>query len=252
MQVYGFDKDGYYTKSFTCQPHPKKPGSYLQPANSTAVVPPTPGANQEAKWDGSSWSLVDSRDYVKQQAEQAKTDALAESKKVILFYRDNGVDDERIEDAAHKSDSWDSQAGEPVNPLNQKLMSDPANSNMDWLEVAQFNPADVSRSAWRSFTKKVVAGAVVARDQADIDTDDDANAWDLLRNQRDAKILEVEWYRSRHKDELDMGLTVGVDTSLDQTQYDALMTYIQELRDFPNTVVDPKGTLTWPTKPAWA
>lgn len=254
MDYYGYDENGYYTGIVQGQPDPLNPPQYLQPSNCTATAPPTTtvtfydtGYDDLDKWNGSSWETVE-------HPWKTEQDLKAEASKYIVYFRDNGTDDERVEGYSFKNFAWpDFPASEPNGP-NDLPMSDPSNSDLGYIEVADSAAAidAISKTTWSSADKKVVSGSVVSRLQSDIDADDATSAWTSLREERDVKIVEVEWYRSRHKDEIDQGLIVGTSTSLNQAEYDELLTYIQELRDFPNTVSDPTDTLTWPTKPSWA
>ena len=70
-----------------------------------------------------------------------------------------------------------------------------------------------------------------------------------MREERDARIREVRWLIERHRDEQDERRA----TSLSMGQYQALLTYIQALRDVPAQSGFPwdgggDGT-PWPVKP---
>ncbi|ATD82862.1 hypothetical protein CNY67_14440 [Desulfovibrio sp. G11] len=70
-----------------------------------------------------------------------------------------------------------------------------------------------------------------------------------VREERDARIREVRWLIERHRDEQDERRA----TSLSMGQYQALLTYIQALRDVPAQSGFPwdgggDGT-PWPVKP---
>lgn len=68
----------------------------------------------------------------------------------------------------------------------------------------------------------------------------------IFRQQRDAKIVAVEWMRSRHLDQIAMGSS----TTLTNNQYRGLLVYIQALRDLPSHTPDPANP-TWPNKPSY-
>tara|TARA_B100001250_G_scaffold99198_1_gene83401 strand:- start:3335 stop:3781 length:447 start_codon:yes stop_codon:yes gene_type:complete len=60
--------------------------------------------------------------------------------------------------------------------------------------------------------------------------------WQILRNQRDDKLLFCDW-------------TQGNDTPLDNSKKTEWATYRQALRDLPSNTSDPKNP-TWPTEPS--
>lgn len=79
-------------------------------------------------------------------------------------------------------------------------------------------------------------------------TDVLANA---IRAERDRRLTAVLWMRDRHRDEQELGLA----TTLDASQYNALMAYIQALRDIPERAGFPWGgvkdeAVPWPVEPA--
>ena len=60
--------------------------------------------------------------------------------------------------------------------------------------------------------------------------------WQMLRNQRDDKLLLCDW-------------TQGNDTPLDNSKKTEWATYRQALRDLPSNTSDPKNP-TWPSEPS--
>ncbi len=66
------------------------------------------------------------------------------------------------------------------------------------------------------------------------------------RKWRDAEVLRVSWLRDRHRDQLD----AGIDTTLTTEQFGALLAYIQNLRDWPQSPDFP-DSLYRPTVPGW-
>lgn len=58
-RVYVFDADGLFVGPYKAQESPLAPGEFIVPINSTTVAPPSVGAKQYAKWDGSQWSVED-------------------------------------------------------------------------------------------------------------------------------------------------------------------------------------------------
>lgn len=79
-------------------------------------------------------------------------------------------------------------------------------------------------------------------DQAAIDK----NEQDMERGWRDAEINRVEWLRNRHLDEL----AQEIDTTLTNTEYEQLLGYIQELRDWPANPNFPNQA-SRPVMPSW-
>ncbi|CAI8789639.1 Phage tail protein [Pseudomonas sp. IT-P171] len=66
------------------------------------------------------------------------------------------------------------------------------------------------------------------------------------RTWRDAEVSRVLWLRDRHRDQLD----VGMDTTLTAEQFNELLTYIQALRDWPQSSDFPDSQ-DRPIAPAW-
>lgn len=48
---------------------------------------------------------------------------------------------------------------------------------------------------------------------------------------RDAELVIMAWLRDRHRDEIE----IGIDPTLTSEQYQSLMTYLQSLRDWPQS-----------------
>lgn len=63
---------------------------------------------------------------------------------------------------------------------------------------------------------------------------------------RDAEIDGVKWLRERHRDQLD----IGVQTTLTPEQFDELLVYMQDLRDWPAAPEFPAQEFR-PTPPEW-
>ena len=63
---------------------------------------------------------------------------------------------------------------------------------------------------------------------------------------RDIELSSVMWLRERHRDQLEIGTT----TTLAPVQFAELLTYIQALRDWPQSDVFPDSTGR-PVPPAW-
>ena len=69
-----------------------------------------------------------------------------------------------------------------------------------------------------------------------------AKLWEEVRESRDTKIEEIEWRVFRHQSEERAGITTHVDNISD------LDTYIQELRDIPETYSNARD-VEWPSLP---
>lgn len=75
-------------------------------------------------------------------------------------------------------------------------------------------------------------------------TEDQVNnfkKWKVVRVDRDQKIANMEWKVSRHQQEI----ALSYETTLSDTEYSELLTYIQALRDIPQTQTDPFN-IVWP------
>lgn len=66
------------------------------------------------------------------------------------------------------------------------------------------------------------------------------------RQWRDAELNSVMWLRERHRDQLEIGAT----TSIDAEQFKELLTYMQALRDWPQSPDFPQIELR-PVAPPW-
>ena len=69
-----------------------------------------------------------------------------------------------------------------------------------------------------------------------------AKLWEEVRESRDTKIEEIEWRVFRHQSEERAGITTHIDNISD------LDTYIQELRDIPETYSNARD-VEWPSLP---
>lgn len=59
---------------------------------------------------------------------------------------------------------------------------------------------------------------------------------DNERQWRDSKIASIEWIKQRHRDEVEQ----SIPTTISNIEYEALLAYIQELRDWPASVNFPQ------------
>lgn len=57
--VYLYDETGRYNGKYDAQESPLEPGTFIVPARSTDVAPPSVGGNQFAQWDGTQWLVED-------------------------------------------------------------------------------------------------------------------------------------------------------------------------------------------------
>jgi hypothetical protein len=63
---------------------------------------------------------------------------------------------------------------------------------------------------------------------------------------RDAELASLVWLRDRHRDQLD----IGVETTLSVEQFTELLTYMQALRDWPQSPDFPQSAHR-PVAPPW-
>ena len=63
---------------------------------------------------------------------------------------------------------------------------------------------------------------------------------------RDTEVDSLKWLRERHRDEQDL----GIDTTLTAEQFKGLLTYLQALRDWPQSAEFP-ALIHRPAKPDW-
>lgn len=80
----------------------------------------------------------------------------------------------------------------------------------------------------------------------DVAVNADELAANRERNWRDSEIVRVQWLRERHRDELELSSP----TSLSAEQYSELLTYLQLLRDWPQSLDFPVQELR-PAQPSW-
>ncbi|OLF53813.1 phage tail assembly chaperone [Pseudomonas chlororaphis] len=63
---------------------------------------------------------------------------------------------------------------------------------------------------------------------------------------RDEELERVKWLRERHRDELELGISLSLTTA----QYSELLAYMQQLRDWPQSANFP-DTAHRPVEPSW-
>lgn len=76
---------------------------------------------------------------------------------------------------------------------------------------------------------------------------DDAADQQEERDWRDAELSRISWLRDRHRDQEEMQM----ETTLSAEQYNELLAYIQQLRDWPQSVQFPDAEHR-PSRPEWA
>lgn len=95
-------------------------------------------------------------------------------------------------------------------------------------------PEGTSEDAWQNALSPYL---VPPEDQV-------ARAWEILRAQRLALIVETKWIRSRHEEQK----TLGIQTTLSEEQYLEWLAYWQALRDLPENTTNP-FLVDWPEQP---
>lgn len=80
----------------------------------------------------------------------------------------------------------------------------------------------------------------------DVVVDNEEMAASRERYWRDSEIARIQWLRERHRDELELSSP----TSLSAEQYSELLTYLQLLRDWPQSLDFPVQELR-PARPSW-
>ncbi|WP_248917041.1 phage tail assembly chaperone [Pseudomonas entomophila] len=121
---------------------------------------------------------------------------------------------------------------------NQRLYS-PATGCTYIPNISTDIPADavpISEERFLEVLAVTVAGKVLGHDAEGLPVliDAQAPATDLAmeeRQWRDGRLAEMIWLRDRHRDQLE----IGVQTNLSAEQFRGLLTYLQALRDWPQS-----------------
>ena len=214
MVIYNYDKNGHYNGASNAQLNPRKSGEYLMPANSTKEAPPSVGPNKIAKYDGSSWSEVDSPIYLKQQ--QIEADAV--------------IVEQAVAAAAAALAATEAAA----------LAADEAAA----AEIANQTEADAKLDALMSMNSLGVrlneqdGDEVVARSQADVDAETLSVALERLRRDRNKLLTTCDY-------------TQLPDAPITDQQKADYAAYRQELRDLPENIEDPKLLVLDFNHPSW-
>lgn len=226
--AYTYNEDGIFVGQTTCQPNPRSPGNFLIPGSATTVDPGEAAEGKVKKWNGTSWDEIDDPVAAAEAAEaqwSKKIVVYEISTKAILWF---GVKGElRLGENAEIS--WATQ-----NDVNA-LVTDPANSDIDYLELDADPAFDPMERSDYGHAKHKMNTAMDAMEAVDTSAADTATAWDFLRGQRDAKLSASDW-------------TQGADSPLTEAKKTEWATYRQTLRDLPGTVTDP---IAWLASPVW-
>ena len=110
------------------------------------------------------------------------------------------------------------------------------------------------------FINKVAESGLITLDPAEYYPTETIRLFDLkdhlfmnlILKEKDfrAALQNTDWYVSRHQEQVSLGLQ----TTLSQQQYEELLTYRQALRDLGasyNLEVTLPIAITWPNKPSW-
>lgn len=106
-----------------------------------------------------------------------------------------------------------------------------------WYRVTQETDGIWSKTASGEVVKRSIE--IDPREQA-------AREMEAERAWRNAEIASVSWLRDRHRDELDLNKA----TSLSGDQFAELLTYMQALRDWPESATFP-AVESRPQPPGW-
>lgn len=120
---------------------------------------------------------------------------------------------------------------EPIDPLNIGYT--------DWIAAGN-TPAKVAGNKYVS----IASDGTVTYDSTTAAVDATAAVWAQVRAQRDGRIAAITWRAERYERQT----AAGIPTNDTSAQYQAVLTYIQALRDI-TTQTDPTA-ITWPEVPA--
>lgn len=112
---------------------------------------------------------------------------------------------------------------------------------------------EVDAETWSRITQEtdgiwtLGADGSIAKKAIEVDPLEQASrATEAERIWRNGELVRVSWVRDRHRDEIDLGKA----TTLDNDQFAELLTYMQDLRDWPESQSFP-DTSGRPVPPAW-
>ncbi|AZF57438.1 phage protein [Pseudomonas sp. R11-23-07] len=103
-----------------------------------------------------------------------------------------------------------------------------------------FVPDDMGNKDWVSYLEWVADGGQTLPKSTVEEAANEERRW------RDSELLDLVWLRDRHRDQAEM----GADTTLTAEQYAELLSYMQQLRDWPQSDNFP-DTGKRPVPPAW-
>lgn len=103
-----------------------------------------------------------------------------------------------------------------------------------------FVPEDMGNKDWVSYLEWVADGGQTLPKFIVEEAANEERRW------RDSELLDLAWLRDRHRDQAEM----GADTTLTAEQYAELLSYMQQLRDWPQSDSFP-DTGKRPVQPAW-
>ncbi|MBK3476713.1 phage tail protein [Pseudomonas sp. MF6751] len=103
-----------------------------------------------------------------------------------------------------------------------------------------FVPDDMGNKDWVSYLEWVADGGQTLPKSTVEEAANEERRW------RDSELLDLAWLRDRHRDQAEM----GADTTLTTEQYAELLSYMQLLRDWPQSDSFPDISKR-PVPPAW-
>lgn len=103
-----------------------------------------------------------------------------------------------------------------------------------------FIPEDMGNKDWVAYLEWLADGGQTLPKFTVEEAANEERRW------RDSELLDLAWLRDRHRDQAEM----GADTTLTAEQYAELLSYMQQLRDWPQSDSFP-DTSKRPVPPAW-
>jgi len=103
-----------------------------------------------------------------------------------------------------------------------------------------FIPEDMGNKDWVAYLEWVADGGQTLPKSTVEEAANEERRW------RDLELQGVAWLRERHRDQAEL----GSDTTLSADQYSELLTYMQQLRDWPQSVSFPDSSKR-PVPPDW-
>ncbi len=103
-----------------------------------------------------------------------------------------------------------------------------------------FIPEDMGNKDWVAYLEWVADGGQTLPKSTVEEAANEERRW------RDLELQGVAWLRERHRDQAEL----GSDTTISADQYSELLTYMQQLRDWPQSVSFPDASKR-PVPPDW-